>query len=287
MVLLQRSNLRRERVFWTLLSSVVLLAFLVFFLMPLVWMVITTFKPIGEMTDPNVHPFQIVNPTLENFTILVENTPFVYWVGNSVFVSVVTTLFSVTVATFAAYALVRFRFRGAQTLGLSIFVSYLVPPTLLFIPMSVVVRNLGLYNNLLSLIVVYPTIMVPFCTWLLMGFFRTIPRDMEDCARVDGASYWQAFRKIVLPVSKPGIISAAIFTFTLSWSEYLYALVLVPSRASRTLPVGVPSELQVADFYMWGSIMTAALIGSLPIALLYALSMQAFVSGLTAGAVKG
>lgn len=285
--LFARSNVKREELFWRILSTIALLAFLVFFLLPLVWMAITAFKPLAEMTDPDINPFQIVNPTLENFTILLENTPFVQWFINSMLVSLTTTIFSVTVAVFAAYALVRFHFRGSQALGLSIFVTYLVPPTLLFIPMMILMRNLGLYNNIVSLIVVYPTIMVPFCTWLLMGFFRTLPRDMEDCARVDGASYWTAFRRIVLPVSKPGIISAAIFTFTMAWSEYLYALVLLPSREYRTLPVGVPSELQVADFFMWGAIMAAALIGSLPIAAVYALSMQAFVSGMTAGAIKG
>lgn len=281
------ADVRRQQLIWDIAGGLFLVVFLIFLLMPFLWMIITTFKPVGEMTSPDIAPFEIAHPTLENFKILLEETAFTDWYLNSVIVSLITTLFSVTVAILAAYSLVRFRYRGAQTIGLSIFVTYLVPPTLLFIPMAVIMRNLGLYNNRLSLILVYPTIMVPFCTWLLMGFFQTIPRDMEDCARVDGAPYWVAFYKIALPLARPGIISAAIFTFTMAWSEYLYALVLVPSTSLQTLPVGVPNALQKNDFYTWGAIMAAALLGSLPIAFVYAFSMKAFVSGLTAGAVKG
>lgn len=285
--MIKTSNIKTQERIWTIVSGIVLIAFLIFLLFPLVWMAITTFKPIKEMTDPEIGPLEIRNPTLENFEVLFDDTPFNYWFRNSVLVSVSTTVFSVVIATMAAYGLVRFRFTGAQSIGLAVFVTYLVPPILLFIPMAVVIRQLGLFDNLWSLVIVYPTIMVPFCTWLLMGFFQTIPKDMEECARVDGATYWTSFFRIVLPLARPGIISAAIFTFTMAWSEYLYALVLLPSRELRTLPVGVPSELQVADFFMWGSIMAAALLGSLPIAILYAFSMRSFVTGLTAGAVKG
>lgn len=282
-----RSDTRRQRVMWTIAAAVVLLIFLIFFLFPFYWMFITAFKSNAELQNPASLPLVLQSPTLDNVQVLFNKTPFLYWFGNSALVATLTTLFSVTVSTLAAYALVRFRFRGAQAIGMGIFITYLVPPTLLFIPMTLVVRSLGLYNNLLALIVVYPTLMVPFCTWLLMGFFRTIPRDLEECARVDGATYWQAFRRIILPISRPGLTAAAIFTFTLSWGEYIYALVVIPSRNLRTLPVGVPSELTLGDIYMWGSIMSAALIGSLPIAIVFALSMQSFVTGLTAGAVKG
>jgi multiple sugar transport system permease protein len=249
-------------------------------------MVMTAFKPNAEITS-NVAPLGILEPTLDNFTYLFESTGFGMWIGNSLLVSVLTTAFSTVVGTCAAYALVRYRLAGGRLFGMSIFVTYLLPQTLLFVPMAIVVRQLGLYNNLGSLVVVYPTMMVPFCTWLMMGYFRAIPNDMEESARVDGATRWQAFYKVALPLATPGIISAGIFTFTLSWSEYLYALVLVPTLELQTIPVGVPNALSSGDVFIWGSLMGAALLGSLPVVLVYAFFMRFFVSGMMAGAVKG
>lgn len=284
------SSLRQDRrVQKTALSTIayILLAvFLLLWLFPVFWMVMTSFKPNAEITT-NVAPLTIIEPTLENFRFLFENTEFNSWIINSLLVSISTTIFSVIVGTLAAYSLVRFRLVGGSVMGMGIFVTYLLPQTLLFIPMAFVVQQLGLYNNLLALVVVYPTMMVPFCTWLMMGYFRAIPTDMEESARVDGATYWQAFYKVTLPLALPGIISAAIFTFTLSWSEYLYALVLVPSVEAQTIPVGVPNALSSGDVFIWGSLMGAALLGSLPVVLVYAFFMRYFVSGMMAGAVKG
>ena len=281
-----RQDLRFQRATWSIIAYILLALFLVAWLFPVAWMVIASFKPNAEITR-NIEPLGIVQPTIDNFTYLFEETEFVGWVGNSLFVSLSTTIFSVMTGTLAAYALVRFKLRGQQALGMGIFVTYLLPQTLLFIPMAYVVRQLNLYDNLFSLVVVYPTMMVPFCTWLMMGYFRAIPLDMEESARVDGATFWQAFYKVTLPLAIPGIISAAIFTFTLSWSEYLYALVLVPSSAAQTIPVGVPNALSSGDVFIWGSLMGAALLGSLPVVLVYAFFMRFFVSGMMAGAVKG
>lgn len=268
------------------LMTMALLVLVVLWLFPVAWMVLTAFKPNAEITR-NELPLGIVNPTLQNFSYLFENTQFVQWLGNSILVSVITTIFSVVVGTLAAYGLVRFRLRGGGAMGLGIFVTYLLPQTLLFIPIAAVVRQLGVFNNLLALILVYPTMMVPFCAWLMMGYFRAIPIDLEESARVDGATRWTAFLQVTLPLAVPGIISAAIFTFTMSWSEYLYALVLVPSTDIQTIPVGVPNALSSGDVFIWGSLMAAALLGSLPIVLIYSLFMRYFISGMTAGAVKG
>jgi len=268
------------------ISYIALAIILVVWLFPVFWMIMTTFKPNPEITR-NEAPLAILEPTFDNITFLFQETEFVGWIVNSLVVSVTTTIFSVCVGTLAAYALTRFALKGGKTMGMGIFVTYLLPQTLLFIPMAYVIQQLGLYDNLLALIIVYPTMMVPFCTWLMMGYFSQIPRDMEESARVDGATKWQAFYIVTLPLAIPGIISAAIFTFTLSWSEYLYSLVLIPSSASQTIPVGVPNALSSGDVFIWGSLMAAALIGSLPVVLVYAFFMNYFVSGMMAGAVKG
>lgn len=277
---------RSQRFFWSFVSNIGLLLFLLFFLFPVVWMVFTAFKSNAEISS-NESPLWIERPTLESFEYLFEFAAFDTWVVNSLIVSTTTTIFSVVVGTLAAYALVRLRFRGSGTIGLSVFVTYLLPQTLLFIPMAYIIQQIGAYNNILALIIVYPTTMVPFCTWLLMGYFRAIPNDMEESARVDGATRWQAFYKITLPLTRPGLISAAIFTFTLSWSEYLYALVLLPTDENWTIPIGVPNALSSGDQFVFGSIMGAALLGALPVVLIYAFFMRYFVSGMIAGAVKG
>ncbi|MEM6283788.1 MAG: carbohydrate ABC transporter permease [Chloroflexota bacterium] len=263
-----------------------LFIFLIFLLFPIYFMVVTMLKPEAEITAV-IAPMGVLNPTLENVRSLITETPFLRWSFNSLMVAVVTTVLSTTLAVLASYALVRYRFAGVRTVSLAIFVTYLVPPTLLFIPMSVVVRELGLFDSVYGLMLVYPTMAVPLATWLLTGFFRTIPRDLEDAARVDGATYWQAFWKVALPLARPGIISTGIFTFTVSWNEYLYALALLPSSSHQTLPVGVPNAFSFGDAFFWGPLMAAAVLGSVPIVIVYSFSMKAFVSGMTAGAVKG
>lgn len=281
-----------QRVRWAKVSEhvigyLILFVFIVVLLFPFYWMVITSVKTDAEMTRLEGSLLWVKEPTLKNFTRLWNDWPFKKWFRNSVIVSGSTTLFSVIVGTLAAYSLVRYKFPGSQVLGMGMFVTYLVPPILLLIPMMTIVRSIGLYNSLPALILVYPTLLVPFCTWFLMGFFRSIPVDMEECARVDGATHWQAFWKVTLPLARPGIISAAIFAFTLSWSEYLYSLSLVRAENLMTLPVGIPSKLTQADVFFWGPMMAGALLGSIPLAIVYSFSMRGFVSGLTAGAVKG
>jgi len=200
---------------------------------------------------------------------------------------VVATSVSVVISILAGYSLARLRFRGAGSFGTAVFITYLVPPTLLFLPLSQVVVWLGLADSITALMVTYPTFLVPFCTWLLMGYFRTIPREVEECALVDGATRMQTLWKVVLPMAVPGIICAVLFSFTLCWNEFTYALTFISQSAHKTAVVGVTSDLIRGDIYFWGSLMAGALIASIPIVIVYVLFLDYYVSGLTAGAVKG
>jgi len=198
---------------------------------------------------------------------------------------VVATFLSLFAAVLAAYAIERLRFYGSRQVGLAIFFAYLVPPSILFIPLSLIVFKLGLFDSVWALILTYPTFLIPFCTWLLMGYFRTIPYELEECALIDGATRWQILIKIMLPLAVPGLISAGIFAFTLSWNEFIYALTFISSSENKTVPVAVVTELVEGDVYHWGSLMAGALLGSLPVAVLYSFFVEYYVSGMT-GAVK-
>ena len=198
----------------------------------------------------------------------------------------VSTLLTLVIALPAAYVMARLRFRGAGSFGTAVFITYLVPPTLLFLPLSQVVVWLGLADSITALMVTYPTFLVPFCTWLLMGYFRTIPREVEECALVDGATRMQTLRRVVLPMAVPGIICAVLFSFTLCWNEFTYALTFISQSAHKTAVVGVTSDLIRGDIYFWGSLMAGALIASIPIVIIYVLFLDYYVSGLTAGAIK-
>jgi multiple sugar transport system permease protein len=200
-------------------------------------------------------------------------------------ISVGATDLSIIAAVCAAYAIERVRFKGSRLTGLSIFLAYLVPPSILFIPLALLVFKFGLYDSKLALILTYPTFLVPFCTWLLMGYFRSIPYELEECALVDGASRLQILVKVLLPLSVPGLISAGIFAFTLSWNEFIYALTFIQSSENKTVPVGVLTELVRSDVYEWGALMAGALIGSLPVVILYSFFVEHYVSSMT-GAVK-
>jgi multiple sugar transport system permease protein len=208
------------------------------------------------------------------------------WLGNSVKVSLIATAISVAISILAAYALARLQFRGAETFGVAVFVTYLVPPSLLFLPLAKVVETLGLTDRSLALIATYPTFLIPFCTWLLMGYFRTIPKEIEECALIDGCNRVQALMRIVLPMAVPGIICAVLFAFTISWNEFLYSLVFISTSTAKTMTVGVVSELIRGDIYYWGQLMAGAVVGSLPIVIAYVFFMDYYVSGLTAGAIK-
>jgi multiple sugar transport system permease protein len=254
-------------------------------LFPFYWMVVTSFKPDAELLSREGNPFWVIAPTLAHFEKLLFRTSYPDWLWNTVFISVVATFASLAASVLAAYAIERLRFRGSRQVGLSIFLAYLVPPSILFIPLAAIVFQLGLFDTRWALILTYPTFLIPFCTWLLMGYFRSIPYELEECALIDGATRFEILWKIVLPLSVPGLISAGIFAFTLSWNEFIYALTFVSSSEVKTVPVGVVTELVEGDVYHWGALMAGALFGSLPVAIIYSFFVEYYVSGLT-GAVK-
>ena len=262
-----------------------MVTFLVVLLFPFYWMGITSFKPNAELLSREGNPFWVVNPTLAHFHHLLFETPYPDWMWNTILISVVSTFFSLAASVLAAYAIERLRFKGSKQTGLAIFLAYLVPPSILFIPLAAIVFKLGLFDTRWALILTYPTFLIPFCTWLLMGYFRTIPFELEECALIDGATRLQILVKIILPLAVPGLISAGIFAFTLSWNEFIYALTFVSSSEVKTVPVGVITELVEGDVYHWGALMAGALLGSLPVAVMYSFFVEYYVSGMT-GAVK-
>jgi multiple sugar transport system permease protein len=264
-----------------------LLAYLAFLLFPFYWMAIVSFKPTNDLFELQYNPFWIQHFTIENYTYLFQNTDFPSWVRNTLIVSVVSTLVSLVCSVLIGYALARLRFPGSNFLGVGIFLAYLVPPTLLFLPLAQVIARLHLHNTYWALILTYPTQLIPFASWLLMGYFRTIPKEIEESALADGCSRIQTLVKIILPLALPGLLSAGIFCFTLSWNEFLYALIFMSSGSMKTIPVGTVSDLIKADTLFWGSLMASAVLGSVPIAILYSFFVKHYVSGLTAGAVKG
>jgi multiple sugar transport system permease protein len=259
--------------------------FLFVLLFPFYWMAITSVKPDNELLSRDGNPFWVISPTLTHFHKLLFKTSYPEWLWNTVLISVVATAFSLFASVLAAYAIERLRFRGAKQIGLSIFLAYLVPPSILFIPLAAIVFKLGLFDTRWALILTYPTFLIPFSTWLLMGYFRSIPYELEECALIDGATRWQILVKIVLPLAVPGLISAGIFAFTLSWNEFIYALTFISSSENKTVPVGVVTELVEGDVYHWGALMAGALLGSLPVAFIYSFFVEHYVSGLT-GSVK-
>ncbi|HUA76315.1 MAG TPA: carbohydrate ABC transporter permease [Acetobacteraceae bacterium] len=260
--------------------------FVIILLFPFYWMAITAFKPDSEMEDyTHFNPFWIHSPTLHNFDVLLFHTQFPRWMLITVTVAIGSTILSIVCSVLAAYAIERLRFRGSTHVALAIYLAYLVPPTILFIPLATMIVQFGLYNSPLSLILTYPTFLIPFCTWLLIGYFKSIPYELEECALIDGASRMQILRRIVLPLAVPGLISAGIFAFTLSWNEFIYALAFIQSTGNKTVPVAVLTELVTGDVYQWGSLMAGALLGSVPVALFYSLFAEYYVSSLT-GAVK-
>jgi len=260
--------------------------FLIILLFPFYWMGVTTFKPNDELYNYSDHnPFWIDSPTLQNIRKLLFETDYPQWLLNTMTIAVCATALSIFASVLAAYAITRLRFRGAQTIGLLIFLAYLVPPSILFIPLSILVYGMGIFDTNWALILTYPTFLIPFCTWLLMGYFRSIPYELEECALIDGATRIQILWKITLPLAVPGLISAGIFAFTLSWNEFIYALAFLSSTEQKTVPVGVLTELVEGDLYHWGSLMAGALLGSLPVVIFYSFFVEHYVSSLT-GAVK-
>jgi multiple sugar transport system permease protein len=255
-------------------------------LFPFYWMALTAIKPDEQLLDLNTYnPFWTTAPTLKHFKKLLFDSYYLNWLWNTMYVAVAATMLSIIASVLAAYAIVRLRYRGAHWVGGLIFLAYLVPPSILFIPLATVVFQYGLFDTPFALILTYPTILIPFSTWLLMGYFKTIPFELEECALIDGASRWQILTKIVLPLSIPGLISAFIFCFTLCWNEFIYALTFLTSVQNKTVPVAIVNEFVDGDIYRWGALMAGALSGSLPLVILYAFFVEHYVSAMT-GAVK-
>jgi multiple sugar transport system permease protein len=263
-----------------------LASFAVFLLFPFYWMVLTAVKPNAELVSATANPFGVARPTLEHVHFLLARTGYARWFWNTMMVATGATALSVAVSFLAAFAIARIRFRGAEAVGVLIYMGYLIPPAILFIPLAEVMLRLGWLNHLWALVPIYSTFLLPFCTWLLIGYLKSIPREVEEAAMIDGASRLSIMLRIILPLSVPGLVSAFIFAFTLSWNEYLYALVFMSSPDNKTVAVGLATELVRGDIYQWGPLMAGALLGSLPVVVLYFFFVEHYVAGMS-GALKG
>ena len=265
----------------------VLAVFTVLLAFPFYWMLIATFKQNIDLYNVENNPF-IFNlpPTLDHLKLVFNETRYVRWLGNTALVGVLVTMITLAFSLPAAYALARLTGRWGQKIGIAIFLTYLIPPTLLFIPLSRIVAVLGLQDSLWSLVLVYPSFTIPFSVWLLMGFFKSIPKELEDAAMVDGLTRFGAFFRLVVPISVSGILTVVIFTFTLVTQEFVYAMTFISPESQQMVGVGIPIFLVRGDVYFWGSLMAACLITSLPIALLYNLFLDRFIAGFTVGAIK-
>jgi multiple sugar transport system permease protein len=260
--------------------------FLIFALFPFYWMAITSLKPNQELYNPQLMPLIVRHPTLKHYVDLLGETDFLVWTWNTMLVATVSTAISLVFGTMLAYPLARMNFPGSALVSFAVAATYLVPQPLLFIPMAEIIERMGLGNTLTSVMLTYPTLLIPFCAWLLMGYFKSVPRELEDAARIDGASRLQTMFMVFLPLCKPGFISAGIFAFTLAQNEFLYALIFLTDTSVRTVPVGAIAELIRGDVFYWGQLMAAALLGSIPVAIIYSFFVEHYVAGLTAGAIK-
>jgi len=272
----------REASFYVAVAFFVVLA-----AFPFYWMLITAFKTNADLYDLDNIPFWFNDPpTLDHIRYLFEKTLYARWLLNSAIIGVCVVAITLFTALPAGYSLARMTGRSGEALGIGIFLTYLVPPTLLFLPLSRVITVLGLQDSMWSLVLVYPTFTIPFCTWLMMGFFKSIPREIEEAAIIDGCSIFGAFVKMVLPISLPAILTVVIFTFTLTMQEFVYALTFVSSTAQKTITLGVTTDLVRGDIYFWGELMAGALIAAVPVAIAYNLFLDRFIAGITGGAVK-
>jgi multiple sugar transport system permease protein len=261
-------------------------AFMVFTLFPFYWMAVTSIKPNSELYNRKIMPMIVYQPTMNHYVDLLTETNFLQWTWNTFLVALTSTAISLVFGTMLAYPLARMKFAGSALISFAIAATYLVPQPLLFIPLADIINQLHLGDTLTSVILTYPTLLVPFCAWLLMGYFRSVPTELEDAARIDGATRLQTMFKVFLPLCVPGFISAGIFAFTLSQNEFLYALIFLTQTDVRTVPVGAIAELVKGDVFYWGQLMAAALLGSVPVAVIYSFFVEHYVAGLTAGAVK-
>jgi multiple sugar transport system permease protein len=268
-------------------SYVALALFIFIALFPVFWMLMTSLKDDYDLVDPKLTPFWFNRPlTLAHYAYLFEATKFTQWLGNTLLISTCVVVITLLVCIPGAYALARLRFFGAENLGIGIFLTYIVPPTILFLPLARIVATVGLYNTKWGLVLVYPTFTIPFCLWLLAGFFRTVPLEIEEAALVDGCNRLQAVLRVVLPLSLAGILTVAIFAFTLGMQEFVYALTFVSSSTEKPVTLGVVTDLIRGDVYFWGSLMAGALVAGVPVAILYNFFLDYFVEGITGGALK-
>jgi multiple sugar transport system permease protein len=275
-------TMRRSAPFYLLLGTVV--GFLLF---PFYWGLITSFKYEVEIYDFSGNFLVPKNPSLNNYAAVFQTPYYFVWFRNTVVVSAVTTIISVIVSVMAGFAIARLRFTGAALAGTLVFIVYLAPKNFLFVPLAQILKDWGLLGGLPALMLTYPTLLIPFCTWLLSGYFANLPHEPEECAMVDGASRIGAIVRITLPMAWPGIITAAIFSFTASWNELLYSIVFVSGEGNKMLTNGVIGAFTGGDWFYWGPLMAAATLSSLPVALLYLFFTDRFVSGITAGSTKG
>jgi len=273
---------------WALRGSYAALSvFVVMFLIPPFYMIMTSLKSSAEISAQKGNPWIAQNPTLENFIYLISNAQFQRYFFNSVWVTALVVVISMTIAILAAFSLSRMGFKGSQVISTGVFLTYLVPPSLLFIPLFQIVGSLGLINNTWVLVLLFPTLAVPFCTWIMIGYFSSIPRELDEAALIDGANYLQILTKIFIPVALPGIIAATIFAFTVGWGAFLYPLAYLYSADQAVLTVGIVRELIRGDVFAWGTIMAACVMGAAPPIIIYTFLMDYYVAGLTAGATKG
>jgi multiple sugar transport system permease protein len=277
----------RKRTVEAALSYVALAFFMFIALFPIFWMLMTSIKNDYDLVDPNLAPFWFQRPlTLSHYEYLFSATKFATWLGNTFLISACVVAITLAVCIPGSYALARLRFFGAENLGIGVFLTYIVPPTILFLPLARIVAVAGLYNSKWGLVLVYPTFTIPFCLWLLAGFFRTVPLEIEEAALVDGCNRLQAVIRVVLPLSLAGILTVAIFAFTLGMQEFVYALTFVSSSAEKPVTLGVVTDLIRGDVYFWGSLMAGALLAGVPVAILYNFFLDYFVEGITGGALK-
>jgi multiple sugar transport system permease protein len=260
--------------------------YMIFTLFPFYWMAVTSVKPNSELYNRKIMPLLVYHPTFKHYVDLLTETNFMVWTWNTLLVSAISTAISLVFGVMLAYPLARMRFAGSALIAFGVAATYLVPQPLLFIPLADIINSLGLSDTLTSVILTYPTLLIPFCAWLLMGYFRSVPHELEDAARIDGATRLQTMFKVFLPLCTPGFISAGIFAFTLAQNEFLYALIFLTQTDVRTVPVGAIAELVKGDVFYWGQLMAAALLGSVPVAIIYSFFVEHYVAGLTAGAVK-
>jgi multiple sugar transport system permease protein len=282
-------SLRRNRRWALILSYVFLLVFAVFFLLPPYYMLVTSLKSSAEIASMSTNPWYVAlwNVTVENYKNLLGQAQFMQYFWNTVIVTVLVVAISMVTSVLAAYSLSRLKFWGSGLLATGVFLTYLVPETLLFIPLFQIVGNLGLLNTYWSLVVVYPTIAVPFCTWIMIGYFASIPKELDEAALIDGAGQLRMLITIFIPVAMPGIIAATIFAFTVSWGNFLYPMAFIYSTEQLPLTAGIVTTLIKGDVFQWGSIMAGALLAAAPPVILYAFLMDYYIAGLTAGATKG